>query len=230
MNRAPAIRVAWVSIFAVAFGLVEAAVVVYLREIYYPNGFTFPLATMSRGHIGIEISREAATIVMLAGAGVLAGSSRWQRFGFFLVAFAIWDLFYYFWLKVFLGWPASVTDWDVLFLIPIPWIGPVLAPLGISVMLLLAGVLLAGHDERSAVFRLPWPEAVIALLASGIMLFSFMSDTEAALHGACPKPYNYTLLAVGMLGYAVVVWRIWRWRARVPRPFASHGADDATKT
>jgi len=214
MNKNVFARVAWVSIFGIAFGLVEAAVVIYLRGIYYPDGFAFPLAGMSWNHIGIEISREAATILMLAGVGMLAGSSRWQRFGYFLIAFAVWDLFYYVWLKALLDWPASITEWDVLFLIPIPWIGPVLAPVGISVMLLLGGVIVVGHDDRSAPFVMRWTEVVIALLASGILLYSFMSDTEASLHAAQPDPYKYALFAVGMAGYALVVWRLWR---RMPR-------------
>lgn len=209
MNRNVFTRVVWVSAFAAAFGLVEAAVVIYLREIYYPDGFAFPLASMSWNHISVEISREGATLLMLTSVGMLAGTARWQRFGFFLIAFAVWDIFYYLWLKALLNWPASVTDWDVLFLIPIPWIGPVLAPVGISVMLLLAGAVMVRHGERAAPFRIRWPDAAIALLASGGLLYSFMADTEASFHTALPKPYNYTLFAIAMAGYGVVVWRVW---------------------
>lgn len=210
MKRNVFAPVMWVSIFGVVFGLVEAVVVVYLREIYYPDGFAFPLASMSWNHIGIEISREAATVVMLMGVGILAGSSRWQKFGFFLIAFAVWDVFYYVWLKVLLDWPASFNDWDVLFLIPIPWIGPVVAPVAISVMLFLAGIIMIRHDDQRAPFRIRWPETAIGLLASGILLYSFMADTEASLHAAMPKPYRYSLFALGMTGYAVVLWRFWR--------------------
>jgi len=214
MNKNVLTRLAWVSIFGVAFGLVEAVVVVYLREIYYPGGFVFPLADMSHNHIGIEISREAATILMLVGVGILAGSSRAQRFGFFLIAFAVWDVFYYLWLKALLDWPASLTDWDVLFLIPIPWIGPVLAPVGISVMLFLAGAIMISHDNQQAPFRMPWTDAAVGLLASGILLYSFMADTEASLHNTLPEPYDYVLFALGMSGYAIVLWRFW---GRMPR-------------
>ena len=117
-----------VSVFAVAFALVESSVVVYLRLLYYPEGFAFPLKPALMSHVAVEVSREVATIVMLAVVGLIAGRSRWQRFSYFMIAFGVWDIFYYVWLKIMLNWPASLLDWDVLFLIPVPWIGPVVAP------------------------------------------------------------------------------------------------------
>ena len=67
----------------------------------------------------IEVLREAATLVILAGVGLAAGRTFIQRFSIFLVAFGIWDLCYYLFLKLLLGWPASVWTWDILFLIPV---------------------------------------------------------------------------------------------------------------
>lgn len=214
MNNTVFTRVVWVSIVAAAFGLVEAAVVVYLREIYYPQGFAFPLASMTWNHISIELSREAATIVMLTGLGILAGASRWQRFGFFLVAFALWDLFYYIWLKVILDWPASIVDWDVLFLIPIPWIGPVLAPVAISIALLSAGAVILVHEHRSPTFSLRRAETIVALAATGLIFYTFMADTEATLNAAPPQAYNYVSFIVGMAGYGIVLVRMAR---RIPK-------------
>jgi len=100
-------RIVWVSVFGVAFAFVESSVVVYLRSLYYPEGFTFPLKMMSTSHIGVELAREAATVVMLAAVGILAGTTGWQRFGYFLVVFGVWDVFYYVWLKVILDWPSA---------------------------------------------------------------------------------------------------------------------------
>src|SRR5512135_1567840 len=91
-----------VSLFAVAFAFVESSVVVYLRAIYYPGGFSFPLAIISKSHMPVEVIREAATVVMLAVVGVIAGTTRWQRFGYFLLVFGLWDIFYYVWLKAVL--------------------------------------------------------------------------------------------------------------------------------
>jgi hypothetical protein len=34
----------WLAVFSMAMGYLESAVVVYLRKLYYPDGFKFPLA------------------------------------------------------------------------------------------------------------------------------------------------------------------------------------------
>ncbi len=145
-NKAPAsllIRLLIVFIFGVAFGYIEAAVVVYLREIFYPAGFTFPLPhafdtdPLWKRLLFTEVGREAATVVVIFTAAWLFGTNRRQRFAHFLAIFAVWDIFYYVWLKVLLDWPTSIMDWDILFLIPLPWASPVLAPLLVSLVMLL---------------------------------------------------------------------------------------------
>ena len=112
-------KLGWIAVFGIAFGFVESSVVVYLRSLYNPEGFTFPLRVMSAEHLLVELIRKAATLVILAAVGMLAGSRRWEKFGYFLVAFGVWDIFYYVWLKVLLNWPAGLLDWDILFLIPL---------------------------------------------------------------------------------------------------------------
>jgi len=82
------------TVFSVAMGFMETAVVVYLRKIYYPNGFQFPLVPIDNDIILTEIIREAATLIMLIGAGIFTGRNRSEKFGFFLFSFAIWDIFY----------------------------------------------------------------------------------------------------------------------------------------
>jgi hypothetical protein len=114
--------------FGVAMGFFEAVVVVYLRQLFYPGGFAFPLRPMSPGLLSIESLREISTVVMLFAVSILAGSGFLRRFSFFLIIFGVWDIFYYVWLKVLVNWPSTLLDWDVLFLIPVIWIGPVLAP------------------------------------------------------------------------------------------------------
>src|SRR3990172_11921841 len=84
----------WTVLFAVAFAWVEASVVVYLRDIYYPQGFSFPIQSLSVSRIPIELVRECSTLVMLAAIGILAGTTRWQRFAYFAVAFGVWDIFF----------------------------------------------------------------------------------------------------------------------------------------
>jgi len=128
-----------VGVFAMAFAFVESSVVVYLRQISYPEGFAFPLKPGITSQIAVEVSREFATIVMLIAIGMIAGTNRWQRFSYFLIGFGVWDIFYYVWLKLILDWPSSLLDWDILFLLPIPWIGPVIAPVLVSLVMIAGG-------------------------------------------------------------------------------------------
>ena len=85
--------------------------------------------------IWIEIGREAATMIMLASVGFLAARTWPGRLGAFALAMGLWDIFYYVFLWLFAGWPASLFDQDVLFLIPLPWWGPVLAPVSIALLI-----------------------------------------------------------------------------------------------
>src|SRR5690349_1048470 len=126
----------WLTLFSIAMGFLESAVVIYLRALYYPHGFEFPLVLMPNTMAGVELLREAATIVMLVSIGIIAGRNTAQRFSFFIYSFAVWDIFYYIFLKVFVDWPPSFFTWDILFIIPVPWVGPVLAPCIISLTMI----------------------------------------------------------------------------------------------
>ncbi len=139
----------WVTLFAIAMGFMETAVVVYLRKLYYSGEFKFPLVPIEPQVAQTEFWREAATIVMLAAIGVFCGRSKSTRFAWFIYAFAIWDLFYYLFLKIILNWPESLNTWDILFLIPVPWVGPVIAPCILSLnMILLALIILFREEKR----------------------------------------------------------------------------------
>jgi hypothetical protein len=199
----PLRKLIWVFLFGVAFGFVEASVVVYLRAVYYPEGFTWPLKVISNEHLTVELLREAATIVMLAAIGIVAGKKGWQRFGYFLIAFGVWDIFYYVWLKVVLNWPASLTDWDVLFLIPLPWIGPVISAAAIALLMTICGIDIVVRTALQKHFRPTMLTWLAAILATAVILYSFMYDTDATLRSALPRPYRYELLAVGLALYIV---------------------------
>lgn len=145
-----------VTLFAIAMGYVEAAVVVYLRTLYYPDGFPIPVkigaipirftripkfeGRMPQSILRTEIWREVATIVMLVCLALLVGETPLQMLAVFLLAFGVWDIFYYLFLKVLIDWPGSLKTLDVLFLIPVPWIGPVWLPIGASTLMIIAGV------------------------------------------------------------------------------------------
>lgn len=143
-----------ITLFAVAFGFVEASVVVYLRAaIGLLPGYAGSLADVQRSReiyqqtksisqlpqslVTIEVYREAATVIMLAAVGLLAASTTRARWAAFLWAFAFWDLFYYVGLWTTIRWPTSLKDLDVLFLIPVPWIAQVWFPVLVSVLTLL---------------------------------------------------------------------------------------------
>ena len=101
-------KVLWLSLFAIAMGFMETAVVVYLRALYYPAGFTVPLVIIPNSIAITEFWREFATIIMLICIGFIYGKTKFSRFAYFIVAFAIWDIFYYLFLYVFLGWPQTL--------------------------------------------------------------------------------------------------------------------------
>ncbi|RME19981.1 MAG: hypothetical protein D6800_13630 [Candidatus Zixiibacteriota bacterium] len=190
-------------VFAAAMAYFEAAVVVYLRQSFYPQGFAFPLKPMPAGTLVIELGREAATIIMLIAVAFLTGKGKWERFGWFLFLFGVWDIGYYFWLKVLIDWPATLFDWDILFLIPIPWIGPVVAPVLVSLTMIVIGLWFAVRSRsRNGILvgSLSW---TLGVLGSLVLLYSFMSDTAAGLHGQEPQPYRYWLLALGLICYWV---------------------------
>lgn len=142
-------------IFSIAMGLLEAIVVVYLRKLYYPGGFEFPLKPMPPDALTIEIIREVATIAMLVSVSAVAGRSRVERFAYFLFTFGIWDIFYYVWLKVLLNWPPSLLTWDILFLIPVIWAAPVLAPVisAFTMIVFAVTILLAVRNGSSVRLR-----------------------------------------------------------------------------
>ncbi|MGA9062721.1 MAG: hypothetical protein WB341_13770 [Terracidiphilus sp.] len=122
------------ALFGMAFGFVEAAVVVYLRVAtgLWPGPQAKALVTFPESLLRIESFREVATIIMLGGIALLAGQSIKARVVAFLWTFAVWDIFYYVWLRLTIGWPTSLMSSDVLFLIPAPWVAQVWFPLLVS--------------------------------------------------------------------------------------------------
>jgi hypothetical protein len=209
MNLLNCDRSRWfiVAFYAVAMAWVEAAVVFYLRtlvdriEPYQAN--PLPIST---GLGRAELVRELATLIMLLTVGWLAGVTWRSRLGYSLVAFGIWDIFYYVFLRVMTGWPKSLLDWDILFLIPLPWWGPVWAPTTIALLMILWGTI-ATQFERG-----PTPmcsnRVSLALGGVGIVLalFVFMADAiqtahqgTEALRAMLPTRFNWPLFTVSLV-------------------------------
>jgi len=197
-------RIVALALFATAMAHVEAALVVYLRELYYPENprAIFPLRLLSESHLRLELIREAATIVMLLAVAWLAERGAVRRFGAFVLLFGVWDVFYYVWLKVFLGWPEGWLEWDVLFLIPWPWFGPWLAPVAISVLFVVwGGAVLSTRTD----YRVNIPAAITFAVGALVDLTVFLAPGwpllalgPAGFDGFTPSTFSWALFAVGL--------------------------------
>jgi hypothetical protein len=205
-----------VGMFSIAMAALESAVVVYLRALYYPGAFTVAFKLIDKHILGVEILRELATLMMLGTVGYLCGKNFRERFAWFLISFAVWDIAYYAWLKILIDWPSSWFEWDILFLIPFTWLGPVLAPVICSLsMIVLAWSILRKDRE---VPPLVW---TFVITGSAIILFTFLRDYGALLlnsdfmrdypdllsnseflkvaSGYLPKAYSWGIFWVGEL-------------------------------
>lgn len=216
-------RLLVVSVYAISMAWVESAVVVYLRVMV---GRVVPYQAdplpISVGLGWIEVGREVATLLMLGTVGWLAGKTFRGRAGYALVAFGIWDIFYYIFLVPMSGWPASLMDWDVLFLIPLPWWGPVLAPVLISLLLILGGGLAAFSETLP---QPKWPHAwawALNLFGVGLALYTFMEESiralpmgEEAVRQALPVTFNWPLFLLALALMAVPIVEMgWQMRHR----------------
>lgn len=198
------------SVFAIAMAYLESAVVVYLREIYYPNGFDFPIVLGPVWIAAIELGRELATVIMLLTVAVLASRDRLESFLHFCYLFGVWDIFYYAWLKVFLNWPESLLTWDILFLIPLPWLGPVLGPVLVSVGLIAGSLALLRYRARGIPVEIPLWGWALEILAGLIVIASFIWDFRVVLEERVPETFNWPLYSAGMALGIVVFFLILR--------------------
>ena len=193
-----------VTAFAIAMAWVEAASVFYIRtlvnrvEPYQPD----PLPI--HGALGsVELWREAATLVMIATVGLLAGRTWRGRAGYAAIAFGVWDLFYYVFLRLISGWPRTLLDWDILFLLPLPWWGPVLAPASIAAVMIVWGTLATQSADGSTDPRWAWALGGIGI---GLALAIFMVDAwrmlpngREAVQQVLPATFNWPLFWVALV-------------------------------
>lgn len=203
-----------VATLTIAFGYIEAAVVVYLRQIFYPEGFAFPiklfpLSAESGNLVLVEVGREAATLVIMFAACMLSGQSRSQHIAHFMTIFAVWDIFYYVWLKVILDWPASILDWDVLFLIPVPWAGPVLAPILVSTAMLVFAALILYRDSLGKPIKASFWDRFGFFAAGLIIVVSFCIAGKYMMQPDYAEHFSWVIfgasLAVGIVLFAKCV-------------------------
>lgn len=224
-------RARWTLVVTFAAGMawVEAACVFYLRVMvdrvvpYQPD--PLPIYGLLGGLLGqVELVREGATLLMLATIGMLAGRTWRMRLGYAAIAFGFWDILYYVFLRIVSGWPASVFDWDILFLLPLPWWGPVLAPVCIASLMIAWGTLVTqspGRIQATGFTRATW-----GVCSAGIVLALgvFMADAIRAAPGGVetvrhvlPTTFNWPVFVAALVLMAAPLahtsWRSWSSRA-----------------
>jgi hypothetical protein len=218
----------WLTVMAFAIGMawIESATVYYLRVMtdridpYQAN----PLPLL--GLLGrVELVREAATLVMLAMVGMLASRIWRKRLAYALIAFGGWDIFYYVFLRLISGWPTSLFDWDILFLLPLPWWGPVLAPVSIALLMIGWGTLVtqsASSPPATALTRgAMWGLSTIGI---ALALYVFMEDALRtipqgfeATRSVLPTSFNWALFSAAFVLMATPVAYLGWCVSRVPR-------------
>lgn len=209
-------RLLWLGLFAFAMAQLEATVVVYLRELFYPEGFAFPLVIIEGRIAAIEIGREAATVLMLVAVAVLSSPDRWRRWAAFLFSFGLWDLFYYLWLYIMLGWPTHWLEWDVLFLIPLPWLGPWIAPALIAVVMVAAALGIEWLRDRGRAIQVRRPEWGVVVGSAVALLVIFMLDAGAVVSGEMPGPFPWPAYGLCLLAAVAATLRAARRSAAGP--------------
>lgn len=199
-------RFIWVSAYAIAMALLEAVVVVYLRALLQISDHQVTLGPSLR----MEAAREIATLMMLVAVGWLTGRRSTERWAYGLFAFGLWDIWYYVWLKVFIAWPDSLLDWDILFLVPLRWWGPVLSPVLIASLICLTAVLAIVRLERGEALRFTPARLGVVLLGGLLALYVFMADSlHAWLQGRPdwdslrPSPFQWPLFLLALTLMAV---------------------------
>ncbi|MBW6480748.1 MAG: hypothetical protein K0B37_15065 [Bacteroidales bacterium] len=166
----------YLTLFSIAMAFLESAVVVYLRIIYYPEGFDFPLAPIDASVAVTEILRELATMIMLLTVSIISGKNFRQRFAYFIFCFGVWDIFYYVFLYLLLGWPESLFTWDILFLIPVTWTGPVIAPVIVSFTMIGIALSVLIFDEKNKNSRISRNVWAYWIAGAFLVFLSFIYD------------------------------------------------------
>jgi hypothetical protein len=205
-------RVRWlvVVLFAAGMAWVESASVYYLRvlvgRVEPYQAIPLPIS----GVLGqVELVREVATLVMLATLGVLAGGTMRARLGYTAVAFGVWDILYYVFLRIISGWPRSVFDWDILFLLPLPWWGPVLAPCCIATLMILWGTYASQCVQGNTTRDLTRMAVGSSVAGIALALYVFMADALRALYErqnvalVLPAEFNWWLFSIALMLMAV---------------------------
>ena len=194
----------WLYVWGIAFGYIEAAIVIYLRKIYYPDGFSFPIVLADIDIAVVEILRELMTLIIIWAVAELTFRTFIKKLAGYMIIFGIWDIFYYIFLKIFLDWPESYLTWDILFLIPLPWVGPVLAPVLVSLSLIYTGIIILVEMDRGYRFQFDKKFWIIEIIAGIIIIISFIIPGIVVLNQMVPESFPWGIFLAGFFFGLVV--------------------------
>lgn len=204
-------RLISVGLFAIAMGLLEAICVVYLRQILLPPDGSLNNIAFSNFDFTIEVIREITTLVILLTIAILAAYNWRTRLAMFFLAFGIWDIFYYIGLKIFLDWPATILEWDALFLVPVNWYGPVLAPVLISVYFIIVSIIIVLREATGKKLHITKPAILLQLLTFVVWYYSFTKDSSLISEfGYESATYSWLLFVLGILFCSVGIFITFR--------------------
>ena len=182
--------------FGIALGYIEGSVVHYLRLHFYPHGFSVYLVNLDFHTLIVEIGREIATLAVISSVALLTKGPAFRQLANFIYIFATWDISYYASLFIFEKWPETLLDWDILFLIPVPWYAPVVVPVTISILGIIIAViirLLFKNQKKVICGR------VAALLIFCALISWFISFILNTPSGHFQKHYEWFLFYLGIL-------------------------------
>jgi hypothetical protein len=145
------------------------------------------------------------------------------------MAFGIWDIFYYIFLVPMCGWPRSLLDWDILFLIPLPWWGPVISPVLIAALMIIGGTFITQIDEPNAPFMPRLWSMIVASIGAMLALYIFMTDALRVanqgvhvIRATLPTAFNWNLFIVALALMAApivnMIWQLGRRNRKQPVP------------
>ncbi|MBN2737083.1 MAG: hypothetical protein JXR70_08895 [Spirochaetales bacterium] len=210
-------RALWLAFFAIAMALLEAIVVIYLRRLHNPENILqiFPIRFYTDLDFAVEVFREGATVLMLFAISLIATHKPPIKvFGCFVYLFGLWDIFFYAWLKIIIGWPSGWLDWDILFLIPWAWFGPWLCPVLVALLFAIWGgyVLLTPREMKLR----PLP-VIMFIISSLIGLASFLLPSLTVivtkgiqgLRDYNPTEFPWWAFILGYIGMALsMAWSL----------------------
>ena len=193
-------RLISVILFAIAMGLLEAICVVYIRQIIFPPDGNIANTPISDFNFTLEAIRESMTIIMITTLSILAAFNWRTRLAMFFLAFGIWDIFYYVGLKIFLDWPATIMDWDTLFLIPVAWYSPIIVPVLISTYFIIGSIFIILHESNGTNLRFNFTVVILQFLGFAVWFYSFVNNSAMiSENGYANVEYSWALFFLGLI-------------------------------